>query len=361
MTKILSIGTAVPAFKHLQKDLFEFAAPVHCTDELEKRKLRFVYRQSGIESKYSVLADFSAKEVSENIFATSDKKIPSIEERMALYNEHAVSLSVAAIEDCIKDKIAREDITHLLTVSCTGLSAPGLDLMVMEEMGLAKNIVRTSVNFMGCYAAIHAMKIADAFCKSSPSANVIIVCTELCTLHFQEDKSEDNVMSTLLFGDGSAAMLLSSSTDHRGLQIQNFYSEVLEAGKSEMAWQLSSRGFLMKLSGLIPNLIQQDFLTLTENALKNSNLSVADIDQWCIHPGGRKIVDSISNSLSLAKDRFQDAYDVLKDFGNMSSPTVLFVLKRIFDKMKQQETGQNIFGAAFGPGLTMETFLLRYD
>lgn len=361
MTKILSIGTAVPAFKHLQKDLFEFAAPVHCTDELEKRKLRFVYRQSGIESKYSVLADFSAKEVSENIFATSDKKIPSIEERMALYNEHAVSLSVAAIEDCIKDKIAREDITHLLTVSCTGLSAPGLDLMVMEEMGLAKNIVRTSVNFMGCYAAIHAMKIADAFCKSSPSANVVIVCTELCTLHFQEDKSEDNVMSTLLFGDGSAAMLLSSSTDHKGLQIQNFYSEVLEAGKSEMAWQLSSRGFLMKLSGLIPNLIQQDFLTLTENALKDSNLSVADIDQWCIHPGGRKIVDSISNSLSLAKDRFQDAYDVLKDFGNMSSPTVLFVLKRIFDKIEQQETGQNIFGAAFGPGLTMETFLLRYD
>jgi predicted naringenin-chalcone synthase len=361
VTKIHSIGTALPAYKHLQKDLFEFAAPIHCTDELEKRKLRFVYRQSGIESKYSVLPDFSAADASENIFATNDEKIPSIEERMALYNEHALALSVAAIEDCIKDKIDKKDITHLLTVSCTGLSAPGLDLLVMEQMGLPKNIMRTSVNFMGCYAAIHAMKIADAFCKSSPSANVVVVCTELCTLHFQEDKSEDNVMSTLLFGDGSAAMLLSSATDGKGLHIQNFYSEVLEAGKNEMAWQLSSRGFLMKLSGLIPNLIQQDFLALTENALKGSKLSVADIDQWCIHPGGRKIIDSIANSLSLTKEHFQDAYDVLKEFGNMSSPTVLFVLKRIFEKMQQQETGQNIFGAAFGPGLTMETFLLRYD
>lgn len=360
MTRIQSIGTAVPKYLHLQTDLFDFASQIQCADEIEKRKLRFVYRQSGIDKKYSVLPDFSA-EISERAFFKSNfSSVPSLEERMVLYNENATSLSVEAVENCINGHIEKEDITHLITVSCTGLSAPGLDLMLMEAMDLPKNIVRTSVNFMGCYAAIHAMKLADAFCKSTAAANVVIVCTELCTLHFQEDKAEDNMMSTLLFGDGSAAMLMSSQDLGKGLRIKNFYSEVLTAGKNEMAWQLSSRGFLMTLSGMIPNLIQQDFLSLTEKALNNANVKIDDIDQWCIHPGGRKILDSIASSLSLPKESFQESYDILKNYGNMSSPTVLFVLKNILEKIKAG-TAQNIFGAAFGPGLTMETFLLCYE
>lgn len=360
MTRIQSIGTAVPKYKHLQTDLFDFASQIQCTDEIEKRKLRFVYRQSGIETKYSVLPDFSAEHSKREFFNPGLSTIPSVEDRMALYNNNATTLSVEAIENCIKGNIEKEEITHLITVSCTGLSAPGLDLLVMEAMDLPKNIMRTSVNFMGCYAAIHAMKIADAFCKSSPSANVVIVCTELCTLHFQEDKAEDNMMSTLLFGDGSAAMLMNSKAAEKGLRIKNFYSEVLAAGKNEMAWELSSRGFLMTLSGMIPALIQQDFLSLTEKALDAAGVKKEDIAQWCIHPGGRKILDSIANSLSLPKESFQESYDILKNYGNMSSPTVLFVLKAIVEKM-DKEPAQNIFGAAFGPGLTMETFLLCYD
>ena len=112
---------------------------------------------------------------------------------MKLYNDHAAELSAGTIDDCIKNKIDKREITHLITVSCTGMSAPGIDLQVMEMMGLPQNIVRTSVNFMGCYAAVHGLKLADAFCSSNKNANVVVVCTELCTLHFQKDISADNM------------------------------------------------------------------------------------------------------------------------------------------------------------------------
>src|SRR5262249_9634016 len=148
------------------------------------------------------------------------------------------------------------EITHLITVSCTGMSAPGLDLQVMELMNLPKNIYRTSVNFMGCYAAIHALKISDTICKSDERARVMIVCTELCTLHFQKEGSIDNITSSLLFGDGAAAALVvHDDFNEKGLTVDHFYSEVIDRGKKDMAWELSSSGFLMTLSGYIPELL----------------------------------------------------------------------------------------------------------
>ncbi|MFL5773754.1 MAG: type III polyketide synthase, partial [Flavisolibacter sp.] len=141
-------------------------------------------------------------------------------------------------------------ITHLITVSCTGMSAPGLDLQVMELLDLEKNIFRTSINFMGCYAAIHALKIADLICKASPDAQVIVVCTELCTLHFQREATMDNITSSLLFGDGSAAALITHDNHPEdGLILDDFHSEIISKGKRDMAWELSSSGFLMTLSG----------------------------------------------------------------------------------------------------------------
>ena len=275
---------------------------------------------------------------------------------MIWYNKHAAPLSVDAIRNCIENKIHPQEITHLITVSCTGMSAPGLDLQVMELMDLPKNIFRTSINFMGCYAAIHALKLADAICKSSPDAKVLIVCTELCTLHFQREPTIDNISSSLLFSDGSAAALITSDhNDADGIRLNSFYSEVLPKGKKDMAWELSSTGFLMTLSGYIPNLIEEDFEMLTDRALQKNNLSKQNITHWCVHPGGKKILEAIHKSLSLTKGELDNSYDVLKEFGNMSSPTILFVLKKIFDKAVFKKNNA-IFGAAFGPGLTMETF-----
>ena len=283
---------------------------------------------------------------------------------MKLYNDHAAELSAGTIDDCIKNKIDKKEITHLITVSCTGMSAPGIDLQVMEMMGLPQNIVRTSVNFMGCYAAVHGLKLADAFCSSNKNANVVVVCTELCTLHFQKDISADNMTSSLLFADGCAAMLVQAdNSTHKGIRVQNFFSDVSFKGKKDMAWELSSKGFLMTLTGYVPELIKEDFKGLVYKALDSSGQQQADISHWCIHPGGKKILESISSSLGIPAEALKYSYEILNDYGNMSSPTILFVLKKILDEFEQQKSSQPpvIFAAAFGPGLTMETFTATYD
>lgn len=365
MSKIISIATGVPSYKHKQEDLFSFAEKVYCHDEAESRKLRFLYNHSGIESRYSVVPDYSASPSERILFPPSEdlEPFPSLEQRMRIFHGNAAKLSANTILDCIEGKLKKEEITHLITVSCTGMSAPGIDLQVMEILGLPQNIVRTSVNFMGCYAAVHALKIANAFCNSSENANVMIVCTELCTLHFQKDPSTDNITSSLLFADGCAAILVQNSdTNIKGIQVNNFFSDVSFKGKKDMAWELSSKGFLMTLTGYVPDLIKEDFKSLVDKALINAGKKIEDITHWCVHPGGKKILESISSSLGFTNEPLKYSYDVLKEYGNMSSPTILFVLKKILTEFEQGNVDENnlVFGAAFGPGLTMETFTASY-
>jgi len=366
LSKIISIATGVPAYKHNQTDLFAFADKVYNHDATETRKLKYLYNKSGIDHRYSVTNDYSAPSAERQFFSDRDdlEPFPSLEKRMEWYHQYAAELSVKTIRDCIEHKITTDEITHLITVSCTGMSAPGLDLQVMEQMQLPRNLVRTSVNFMGCYAAVHALKLADAFCAGDPNANVVIVCTELCTLHFQKEPSADNITSSLLFGDGCAALLIQGShCREQGIRIKHFFSDVSFKGKNEMAWELSSKGFLMTLTGYVPELIKEDFKSLVTKALASENKTIDDITHWCIHPGGKKILDCIATGLDMNTDRLRHSYDVLRDYGNMSSPTILFVLKKIWDSFQADPPTKTatIFGAAFGPGLTMETFTAEYD
>lgn len=334
-------------------------------NETDKRKLKFLYHQSGIDTRYSVLPDYSLSADEWEFYPATEnlEPFPNLELRMKWFNKTAPALTINAVEKCIEDKIAKDDITHLITISCTGMSAPGLDLQVMETMNLRPDIFRTSVNFMGCYAAIHGLKLADAFCKSDKKAKVLVVCTELCTLHFQKENNMDNIASSLLFGDGSAAVLVTSDDFNlAGLTINNFYSEVAFKGKKDMSWELSSSGFLMTLSGYVPELIEQDFNHLLENALQHANIDKNDISHWCVHPGGKRILTAIEKSVSIKPDDLYHSYNVLKNYGNMSSPTILFVLKEIMDSLESKNDKKaKIFGAAFGPGLTLETFILSND
>lgn len=343
----------MPAYCHEQSAILEFMQTVYCATEGERRKLRFLYQQSGIGRRYSVLPDYS-RPIHEWKFYPQSENIepfPTLEQRMAVFNRYAPQLSVDAIRNCFE---LRPDpgITHLITVSCTGMSAPGLDLQVAELLDLPKNIFRTSVNFMGCYAAIHALKMADAFCRADSGARVMVVCTELCTLHFQREPTMDNMASSLLFSDGAAACLVTAD-DGEGLELQHFYSEVIPKGKRDMAWELSSSGFLMTLSGYVPDLIEEDFYAVVERSLQHGRLQQQEITDWCIHPGGKRILHAIQKSIGLAEAGLSQSYDVLHQFGNMSSATILFVLKKM---MQQKNRKKNIFGAAFGPGLTVETF-----
>jgi predicted naringenin-chalcone synthase len=358
LSKIVSIGTAVPAFKHDQQNILTFMKQVYALSETDSRKLQFLYKQGGIDTRYSVIPDYSTEAAAWQFYSPTEnlEPFPSVEDRMKVYKQHAAALSVKAIDNCI-GSFPKEKITHLITVSCTGMSAPGLDLELLELLHLPPTTCRTSVNFMGCYAAIHALKIANAFCMADENANVLIVCTELCTLHFQNEPTVENMTSSMLFSDGAAAVLVTGDKRSDGIEINNFYSMVATKGSSDMAWDISSKGFLMTLSSYIPDLIEEDFDDLANNALAAAKLKKQDISHWCIHPGGKKIVESVHKSLGFTNGQLQYSYDVLKEYGNMSSPTILFVLKKILASSGIKK-GEKIFGAAFGPGLTMETFIL---
>jgi predicted naringenin-chalcone synthase len=360
MSKIISIATALPEHRHEQSKILGFMQKAYAMDETEARKLKFMYDQSGIDARYSVLPDYGCTGGRRWEFYPATENMepfPDIEARMKCYNNAAPELSIKAIEGCVNGQ--RKEVTHLITVSCTGMTAPGLEMQIMEEMELSPNIQKTSINFMGCYAAIHALKLADAICNNDKKAKVLIVCTELCTLHFQKKNTLDNITSSLLFGDGAAAVLVVADEDKAfGLKMKSFYSEVSKDGKDDMRWELSSTGFLMTLSGKVPGLVEKVFNEVAEHALNRAGLKKENISHWCIHPGGKKILHGVQKAAGLTQEDLKYSYEVLKQYGNMSSPTILFVLKKIFDEVHVTRQKANILGAAFGPGLTTETFIL---
>jgi predicted naringenin-chalcone synthase len=358
LSKIVSIGTAVPEYRHKQDEILGFMQNVYALQEDDKRKLKFLYRQGGIATRYSVVPDYSLPATQWQFYPPAEnlEPFPKLEKRMKWYQQEAAPLSIKAISQCLKN-FPEKKITHLITVSCTGMSAPGLDLELLELLNLPATTFRTSVNFMGCYAAVHALKMADAFCKADNNANILIVCIELCTLHFQKENTADNITSSMLFGDGAAAVLVTGEEEQEGLTIDRFYSLVVPKGKQDMAWELSSKGFLMTLSSYVPDVVEENFEVLVQGALHNAGLNKEAITHWCIHPGGKKILEAVHKSLGFTNGQLQPSYDILKEYGNMSSPTVLFVLQKIMNGLSERGTNK-IFGAAFGPGLTTETFIL---
>jgi predicted naringenin-chalcone synthase len=356
LAEIISIATALPEYCHKQKDIIDFMSNVYGLDEPETRKLSFLYNHSSIETRYSVIDDFSLPEKDWDFIPHDNRKyFPTIDDRMKIFNKEALPLSITAIKKCIDGFIEPGEITHLITVTCTGMSAPGLDLQIAEALNLSPNLFRTSVNFMGCYAAIHALKLAKLICDTTPDSNIIIADTELCTIHFQKEYTPDNVASSLLFADGSAAVLISNKIkNYTSLSIRGFYSQVERRGKKDMAWELSRKGFLMTLSSYVPHLIEEDIEMLIDASLKYHHLNKSDITHWCIHPGGKRILEVIEQKLQLQKEDLCYSRKVLAQYGNMSSPTILFVLKEMWNNIQRDS---NILGVAFGPGLTIETFL----
>jgi len=196
-------------------------------------------------------------------------------------------------------------------------------------------------------------------CDTTPQAKVLIVATELCTLHFQQDYTPDNAAAALLFADGSAALLMANQPagGKPALSIDGFCANIAFKGKLDMAWGISNKGFLMSLSSYIPHLIKEDISGLVQEALHKINIDRHSITHWCIHPGGRKILDEVEQQLQLHPDDLGFSRQVLEQYGNMSSATILFILKDILAGLRQNSQPARVFGVAFGPGLTMETFI----
>ncbi len=361
-----AIGTANPVHRIAQPQIADFMAQALEFGENDARKLRALYRVSGIEHRYSVLPDYGRTNGNYTFFPNTPglEPFPSVGQRMAVYRREALPLATEAVRDCLRQvpDVAPASITHVITVSCTGMYAPGLDIELVQALGLRPNVRRTCVNFMGCYAAVNAVKLADAFCLADARARVLIVSIELCTLHFQKSAEEDHLVSNALFGDGAAAVLVQAVPLPNGapsLVLQAFHCGLEPDGYDDMAWHINDFGFEMTLSSYVPKLIQRGIRHLTDGLLDSLPLQLADIRHFAIHPGGRKILETIEAELGLTRADNRHAYRVLRDYGNMSSATVLFVLRDVLAYATPADHGAPVLSFAFGPGLTMEAMLLE--
>lgn len=365
MSYITSIGTATPPHALSQQAIAEFMVRAMQLGEDDARKLRVLFRASGIETRYSVLEDYGRK----NAFTFYENSpgmepFPSTRRRLELYRKHALATSLDAVSSCLAPitHFRKDSITHLVVVSCTGMYAPGLDIDLVKALGLNSTIQRTSINFMGCYAAFNALKIAAAACEEKPGAKVLIVCTELCSIHFQKENTEDNMLANALFGDGSAAVLVESTTRSGfNLFLESFHCELATEGEHDMTWTVGDLGFEMRLSSYVPDVVGGGIRNLTRALLAKTQQSLDAVSFFAIHPGGKRILETIENELGLTKSQNHFAYDVLKKYGNMSSPTVLFVLHEVRRSLNEHDHDKQILSFAFGPGLTLESMVLRIE
>ena len=372
-TYISAIGTAVPDHRIAQRDIARFMARALQLDETEQQRLLALYRASGIDYRYSVLADYGR---TDDFSFFSDtlglEPFPDIQQRMQLYQREAVRLSSEAAVRCLDQlpTLDRSDITHLIYVSCTGMSAPGVDIALVHRLGLNTHVQRTAINFMGCYAAFNAFKVANSIAQAQPEAKVLVVCTELCSIHFQKNHDEDTLLANALFADGSAATVVSQDRSLRPVQLsmEQFYCDLAPDGQQDMAWNIGNFGFEMRLSSYVPKIIQQEIKQLTQRLLQRlayteeetvASVPNAAVDYYAIHPGGKRILRVIEEVLSLAREDNRYAYEVLRNYGNMSSPTILFVLQSLMNDLTVADHDKQVLGLAFGPGLTLESMLLR--
>lgn len=360
MSSILSaIGAASPTNCFSQDQILRFMINAHQLNDNDASRLEKLYDLSGIKQRHSVLADFG-EDSDFTLFANNSHSFPTTAQRGAIYEKEAIGLCLKAV-DQLKEKLPDlklQDITHLITVSCTGMYAPGLDIDLIEKLGLNKSIERTCINFMGCYGAFNALKVADYICGANQDARVLIVLVELCTLHFQKESTLENWVANSLFADGASAVLIEpegKSRQGKGLRLKSFYTELALEAKDEMAWRIGDTGYEMRLSSRIAKNIKSKINGLTKKLLEKSGLDLKDISGMAVHPGGRRILEvceeAFENNFCL-----EHSFGTLNKYGNMSSVTILFVLQSFLEDMPP---GTNIISFAFGPGLTIESMILQ--
>jgi len=361
---LLAIGTALPPYKLAQAEIAELVCAGFHLSPAEKRVLKAVYRASGIKFRSSVLSDYYKAPGQFEFFPNEPEALfPSTAARMQLYKNNAFNLALAAIENCLAklDGLDRNEITHLITVSCTGMYAPGIDIELVQHLKLRSSTKRTTINFMGCYGAFNGLKVADSICKADPQAKVLLVCVELCTIHFQRKMDLDNLISNAIFADGAAAAFIQAQPprDKKHFRFEDFYCDLLPQTSQEMAWEIADSGFDIVLSSYVPEAIHSGIAAFADRLLAHSQLKMADLDFFAIHPGGIKILQACEQALNINKEQNKYAYEVLRNHGNMSSATILFVLQELWSDLKQTDHDKNIFCCAFGPGLTLESMVLK--
>lgn len=362
--QIRSIETAVPGTVLRQteaRDLFQAQPGI---SRLGSRLIGAAFDASGIDTRGTVVDELDRVErEGDSVFydAAQGRVLdPGTAARNALYTERAPELFTQAAERALgAASLSAEDVTHVVTVSCTGFYAPGPDYQLVRRLGLAPSTQRFHLGFMGCYGAFPGLRAARQFCEADPEAVVLVVAVELCTIHVTSSNDPEQIVATSVFADGGAAAVVTAREPAPGtpvLELDALATTLTDEGETEMAWTIGDHGFSMRLSTYVPAIIGANIEAAVAPLLASAAVGMDDVARWAIHPGGRSILDKVQTSLSLSDEQMRPSRDVLRTRGNMSSATVLFILQRLLHG--EAVDGERIGAMAFGPGLTVELALL---
>lgn len=360
MTFVLSIGTAVPPTSIAQPVLRDWLASQPGIGALPRRLIRAAFEAAAIDQRHTVISEMSGAHEGEFTDASGRLLSPTTGHRNLVYRREAPPLFAAAARDALnRAGVEASEVTHVVTVSCTGMFAPGPDFRLVRDLSISPTAKRYHLGFMGCAAAFPALRTAAHICDADADAVVLVACAELCSLHIRSSEDREQIVASAVFADGAAAAVMSSRP--RGgspaLEVHGFATAVTEDGESDMDWTVGDNGFEMILTAEVPRIVGREIRAAVDDALGHDR---EQVKAWAVHPGGRSILDRVQEGLDLPDAALGPSRDVLRDYGNMSSATVLFVLQRILDD-EALAPDARVVGLAFGPGLTLEmaTFVRR--
>ncbi len=357
---LIDISTASPPYRVLQKKAAEELKKRMGGRPAVDRLIDTASNYSGIDSRFIVIPDAEDNATS-RFYSDGENYIrPDTKTRMKEYESWSKQLTCETVNKILTgNNIDPSTIERLITISCTGFYAPGYDYYLIERFKIPPNVKRTHIGFMGCAAALIGFNSAlEALSTLSPGKNILLVTTEICSIHLQTEPTKDNIMSNLIFADGAASALFSNDKDKKGFDLIHTASYLFEGSASFMGWKIGNYGFEMILSTELPKLILEHAMPRLKTILSGFGLKKEDVKHWALHPGGRAILDSIQKGLELPEDLMTSSRSVLKNYGNMSSASILFVLKEILNQ-NIVEKDDLCCAVAFGPGLTMEVAILK--
>jgi predicted naringenin-chalcone synthase len=367
-TRLLGLGTSTPPYSASQDHAKAFMSRV-LSEELDEYdtdalvwKLEAIFENSGIERRHTCVEDYLCDDPTEfDFFPQNWALAPAVgtRERMEKFREAVLDMSEEAAREALDQAgVSPADVRHIVFCTCTGFFAPGPDVLLAERLGIPSTADRTQVGFMGCYAGFSGMRVADRVARTEPDGVVLQISAELCTLHFQTKPDTETIVANCLFADGCGAAVYSAS-DQFGEGMATIRRQASDVGGDsldQMGWEIGNHGFDMTLSSKVPDTLGQKLPSFVDAMLDSAGLGREDVRNWAFHPGGRKIVESGAEALDLTEDQLATAFEVLRDYGNMSSATIFFVLQR---ELARAEAGSPMVALGFGPGLTVEGAVLE--